>query len=293
MKTREGMTLMEMLVVIAIIGVLFAMLVPAVQRVRDVGYRVQCSNNLKQLGSALHQYHIEHKRFPAGVTDFNGSNPYPGLSWLGRLLPNLEQQGLWRITADAFQQSKSPFIDPPHVGLATVLPIIICPADGRIDTPHLNKGGWHYSAYTSYLGVEGKNDVARDGMLFLNSQVRLEEVTDGTSNTLMAGERPPSADLDFGWWYTGGGQRQTGSLDMVLGVQEFNLGGGPSCPPGPYEFGPGSFGNQCDMFHFWSPHFGGAHFLMVDGSVHFFSYSAVSVMPALSTRAGGEVFVFP
>ncbi|HEV2947513.1 MAG TPA: H-X9-DG-CTERM domain-containing protein [Gemmataceae bacterium] len=65
------------------------------------------------------------------------------------------------------------------------------------------------------------------------------------------------------------------------------------CPPGPYEFGPGKVDNQCDVFHYWSLHRGGANFLMVDGSVHFIHYSAAPLMPALATRSGREVVSLP
>ena len=106
----------------------------------------------------------------------------------------------------------------------------------------------------------------------------------------MAGERPPSADFQFGWWYAGAGQRFTGSADMILGVEEENilLVTAGSCAPGVYKFGPGSLANQCDMFHFWSPHTGGANWVFADGSVHFIPYSADSVLPALATYAGKE-----
>jgi prepilin-type processing-associated H-X9-DG protein len=123
----------------------------------------------------------------------------------------------------------------------------------------------------------------------------MADISDGTSQTLFAGERPPSADFQFGWWYAGAGQLFTGSADMVLGVHERNvlplsIGYAYGCPPGPYSFGPGRMSNQCDMFHFWSPHNGGgANFLFADGSVHFLSYSAAPILPALATRSGGEV----
>ncbi len=140
------------------------------------------------------------------------------------------------------------------------------------------------------LGVSGKDYSTLDGLLFRDSRIRLTDIKDGASNTLMVGERPPSADFQFGWWYAGAGQKFTGSADMILGVEEQNIltVTAGSCPPGTYKFAPGSFNNQCDMFHFWSPHSGGAHFLMADGSVHFLSYSAAPILPALASRAGGE-----
>src|SRR5207244_2898670 len=143
-------------------------------------------------------------------------------------------------------------------------------------------------------GVEGTNQTTKDGVLFLDSRVRLEDVKDGTSHTLMVGERPPSADLVFGWWYAGWGQSKDGSGDMVLGVRERYVSDlAPGCPRGPYAYGPGKVNNQCDTFHFWSTHIGGAHFLFADGSVHFLLYSAAPLLPALATRAGGESVTVP
>jgi prepilin-type processing-associated H-X9-DG protein len=123
----------------------------------------------------------------------------------------------------------------------------------------------------------------------------LTDISDGTSNTLMVGERPPSPDEAAGWWYAGWGQGKEGSADMVLGVQEqyssqFYV---VDCPPGPYQFGAGSLKNPCDMFHFWSLHPGGTNFLMADGSVHFLHYDAAPLMPALATRNGREIVSLP
>jgi prepilin-type processing-associated H-X9-DG protein len=113
---------------------------------------------------------------------------------------------------------------------------------------------------------------------------------------VMLGERPPSADLQFGWWYAGVGQLGTGSADLVLGVREQNkrpIRTGSPCGPGAYPYEPGRFDDPCSMFHFWSPHTGGANFACVDGSVHFLSYAANPIMPALASRAGGETAMLP
>ena len=136
------------------------------------------------------------------------------------------------------------------------------------------------------MGVDSKS---RDGVLYLNSATRIAEITDGTSNTLLVGERPPSTDLIFGWWFAGYGQDGTGSCDVVLGAAEKNVYG-YGCPAGPYTFAPGNPNNQCDQFHYWSNHTGGANFLLGDASVRFLSYSAGAVvLPLMATRSGGEV----
>jgi prepilin-type N-terminal cleavage/methylation domain-containing protein/prepilin-type processing-associated H-X9-DG protein len=135
-----------------------------------------------------------------------------------------------------------------------------------------------------------------------NRGVRATQVIDGLSNTLMVGERPPSTDLVFGWWFAGAGFDAGGASDVTMGVREIappeltgydGTGGLPSCPRGPYNFRPGTMSEQCDQFHFWSFHSGGSNFLLGDGSVRFLTYGADSVLPAMSTRDGGEVFQYP
>lgn len=284
--SHRGFTLIELLVVIGILAVLVGLIVPAVQRVRASAARLQCQNKLRQIGLGLHSYHDTRGSLPPGVGGDNSS--YPSMSWLTRILPYVEQGDLWTRAVEAYGIDANFVNDPPHPR-TTVVALYGCPADLRTSQVGLSRG--LRVAFTSYLGVEGRNQTRRDGCLFLDSSVRLTDITDGTSNTLLVGERPPSADGWFGWWYAGGGQSPgDGSGDMVLGVRERNVALTNSCPPGPSAFGPGRFDDQCDMLHFWSPHLGGgANFLFADASVHFLPYSAAPIMSALSTRSGGEV----
>jgi prepilin-type N-terminal cleavage/methylation domain-containing protein/prepilin-type processing-associated H-X9-DG protein len=288
-RRQRGFSLVELLVVIAITSTVLALTLAGVQRVRSTAARAECTNHLRQLGLALHQYHDAQRMLPPGVGYRGGKDPYPFMSWNARLLPYLEQDNLWRLTQQAYAQDRRFLHNPPHIGLVTVIPVFSCPADSRT----LRRG--KYAAFTAYLGVEGEDRLSQDGMLFLDSAIRIADVTDGTSNTLMVGERPPSADEALGWWYAGEGQAKDGSGDMVLGVREYNTGSpwGRGCPYGPYAFRAGRVSNQCDAFHFWSLHPGGAHFLFADGSVHFLSYSVDSLLPALSSRAGGEAVNLP
>lgn len=286
---RNGMTLVELLVVIGIIAMLLALLFPAVQRVRDAAHRAHCSNNLRQMGVALHAYHQAHHSLPPGVTSERPAEPFPRLSWLGCILPYIEQGPLWQQTEDAYRKERDPFVNPPHLGLANVIRIFTCPVDPRTHTVRVTHGERRVGL-TSYLGVSGIDLYSRDGVLFLDSQIRIGDISDGTSNTVVVGERPPSPDFWYGWWYAGDGQALTGSGDMVLGVRERSIGWEHAwfCDPGPYHFGPGRIDEQCDLFHFWSLHVGGAHFLFADASVRFLRYSADSVLPALGTRSGNE-----
>jgi prepilin-type N-terminal cleavage/methylation domain-containing protein len=288
---RSAFTLIELLVVIAIIAILIGLLIPAVQRVRDAGLRAQCANHLRQLGLAFHQYHLTHRTLPAGCSYRDGKDPYPHLSWCARLLPYLEQERLWDETNRAFQKDKNFLHNPPHTALSTVLPILLCPSESRSLRP-----ARPIAALLSYPGNGGIDFEKRDGVLFIDSQVRLTDITDGTSYTLLVGERPPSGTMQFGWWYAGWGQNKDGSADMVLGVREIaRLTYTPDvhCPAGPYQFGPGRMDNECDAFHFWSLHPGGAHFLIADGSVRFLNYSSAHILPALATRARGDVISLP
>ena len=286
-KSPAGFTLLELLVVLGIIAVLVALLLPAVQRAREMAGRAQCGNNLHQIALALQSYHDAAAVYPPGTSV--RSFPYRYMSWQTRILPYLEQGPLWSRAMSDFQVNRN-FAHPPHVGLQTVLPIYICPSDGReygTTTP-----GNVTAAFTHYQGVSGIN--ANEGILFVDSRIRLADVRDGTTQTLIVGERPPSDDNFFGWWYAGVGQRFDGCADAYLGVRQTNYTYRlPNCPRGPYHFVAGGAPDSCDALHYWSQHPGGANFVFADGSLHFLLYSADDILPALSTRAGGEVVSVP
>ena len=289
---RPGLSLLEVLVVIVTLSILLALTLCAVQKARDAASRASCANNLRQLGLALHQYHQSLSVFPPGISHpnlpdsrYGPPDKFPLMRWHGRLLPYLEQEGLWQQTVNAYEVDSYSLNDPPHTGRTVWVPVFICPADGRRTspgTPPVQTG-----ATTSYVGVAGVNFLRHDGVLYLDSHVRFADVTDGSSNTLMAGERPPDLYLEFGRWYPGWNHWMTAT--STLGVAEVGVEDWiTDCPYGPYQFGPGSLRDRCSTFHYWSMHTGGTNFLFVDGSVKFLPYSAAAMLPALATRAGGE-----
>ncbi len=269
---------------------LTALVLPAIQRVRDSSNRTNCKNNLRQIGLALHHYHDAERVLPPGVR--RDPDPYPYLAWLGRLLPYLEREALWKQAQADYARERWFWVPPRHVDGAVVVPLFICPADGR--TQGVAEPEHVLAAFTHYLGVAGEAGGRRDGVLYLDSHVRLVDISDGTSNTLMVGERPPSGDNHWGWWYAGIGQEYDGDADMVLGVLDYRTTyKTPTCPPGPYRFGPAYVDDPCAIFHFWSRHGSGAHFMLADGSVHFLNYAAEPLLPALATRQGGEAASLP
>jgi prepilin-type N-terminal cleavage/methylation domain-containing protein/prepilin-type processing-associated H-X9-DG protein len=290
---RSGFTLIELLVVIAIIAVLLGLIFSAVQKARVAADKAYCVNNLKQIGIALHSYNSVKGTFPPGLTT---TQPFM-FTWMGWILPYEEQNNVWSQSQRAFQNGAGSWSSPPHPG-NLVMRIYSCPGDKRV--LQAEYVGWGLTlALTSYLGVNGTNLHTHDGMLYADSRIRTVDVTDGLSNTLMAGERPPAADLQVGWWYSDCGQwgamSDFGSTGPHLGVNELNNGmlgstspAGQACPPGPYSYGPGQLTNDCDTYHFWSLHPNGSNFLFADGSVRFIPYSAASILPAMATRAGGE-----
>lgn len=294
LRNRPAFTLVELLVVIAIIAVMLGLLLPAVQKVREAAAKISCSNNLKQIGLGLHAYHDVNERMPPGVTPREPSVSYAYMTWLTRLLPYLEQEPLWQQARSEYDRWPHPFVGGFHTSGRVQIRLFTCPSDGRLSGPQRTHNE-RVVGLTSYVGVLGRDYMQPTGVLFAKSSVRLTYITDGTSQTLAVGERPPSADFWYGWWYAGVGQHRTGSGDMLLGVEEINDRSryAAHCERGPYRFSRGSVSEQCDLFHYWSLHSGGGKFVFADGSVRFLRYEASDQMPALASRSGGEVVSLP
>ena len=222
---RFGFTLIELLVVIAIIGILIGLLLPAVQKVREAANRTKCTNNLKQIGLALHNFHGTFGAFPAGYYPSGqpaATNMFTYTGWQLQLLPYLEQQAMWDQSCGWLAANPSNIDTNAYPACGYVLSIYICPSNTR-PTICL-QGGVNYEL-TSYLGCSGTsttNPISGDGVLYPNSSVTFETITDGTSNTIAVGERPASGDLNLGWGFApygtgyGDGETLLGSADVAL-----------------------------------------------------------------------------
>jgi prepilin-type N-terminal cleavage/methylation domain-containing protein/prepilin-type processing-associated H-X9-DG protein len=290
-----GFSLVELLVVIAIIGLLLAVTIPAVQNARAAARRLACSNSLRQVALAAQTYQSARQVYPPGVASFSVlAAQMPRSSFLVHLLPYVEQTSMFDQARRDWAASPNPF--SLHVGLQRVVPLYQCPSDPRSGAPQWTHEG-RLVGLTSYVGNAGTNYTTRDGVLFLDSKTRPSQIRDGLSNTLLVGERPPAADGWYGWWYAGVGQQGSGSPDMLLGALELNQHttyDSAACAEGPYAFGPGKIDQQCNLFHYWSMHSGGANFALCDGSVRFLSYDiGPEILPALATAKAGETVAVP
>jgi prepilin-type N-terminal cleavage/methylation domain-containing protein len=209
-KTRKsrrlGFTLVELLVVIAIIGVLIALLLPAVQAARETARRAQCKNNLKQIGLALLNYESAHRTFPAGfisqAAQLNGIGTGPGWSWGAQIFPYLEES---TMQVDLKRAITDPFHDAVRI---MTLPVFRCPSDAAEDSTFVvrDDGGVELTrvAFANYVGVAGTFEVSEapdtgTGVLFRNHGVRMKDVTDGMSHTIMVAERASRQSPQTTW----------------------------------------------------------------------------------------------
>jgi prepilin-type processing-associated H-X9-DG protein/prepilin-type N-terminal cleavage/methylation domain-containing protein len=322
---RTGFTVIELLVVLAIIAIVIGLLLPAVQRVREAAARISCRNNLRQLGLAAHNYHDSFHRLPPGVNlspTPRGANPAippapvvgQAFSFFEALLPYVEQDNVSRqlkfTSPNSFNHSNwnSQFnpgnCDTPASPGAITIKAFLCPSDiGRqqttFDYSPSNTGPItpFYFGANSYGGNAGRASfpltaMTQDGVFYLNSSVTLPAITDGTSNTLMFGERKrwdPTFDRlcnDSFANFSGWAWADRGSFALLFGAAvPINW----LIPPGT-QSDPGSVFEYLRFNAYGSFHPGGANFCFADGSVRFLGDNmALGVLQALSTRASGEV----
>ncbi|HVV99080.1 MAG TPA: DUF1559 domain-containing protein [Planctomycetaceae bacterium] len=253
----RGFTLIELLVVIAIIAVLIALLLPAVQQAREAARRTQCKNNLMQIGLALLNYDMAHSTLPPGSVNPDGPiksvpNGYH-MGWIVQTLPYLDQRNIYRhmdFTVSVYDPKNS-------AATAMHIPVLRCPSDpfgpGKVGMS--NYAGCHND-------TEAPIDVDNNGVLFLNSRIRSEDIGDGTTQTILVGERRGEMD-DLGWASgTRATLRNTGATPNIT----------PAIIPGPNPVPPPPAApTPLVVGSFSSAHVGGAQFAFCDGSVRFLS----------------------
>jgi prepilin-type N-terminal cleavage/methylation domain-containing protein len=281
-RRRRGFTLIELLVVIAIIAVLVALLLPAVQQAREAARRTQCKNNLVQIGLALHNYEMAHECLPPGSVNPNRPirNEPVGyhVGWIVQILPQLDQLN----TYDRFKFAVGVYAQVNDAPRGVRISTLLCQSNSAVS------GSFGGSAWvTTYAGchhdAEAPIDVDNNGVLFLNSNIRYRDIRDGASNTIFVGEH---ADVDPLGWASGtrATLRNTGTTPATTGWTQGKY------PNPAVEGAKGADAAILAVGGFSSPHTGGAHFLIGDGSVRFISANVnPSIFTGLGNRAGGEL----
>lgn len=293
-RQRAAFTLVELLVVIAIIGILVGLLLPAVQAAREAARRMQCSNHMRQLGIAVHNYESAYKQLPAGWID-NFQSGEPGWGWCAALLPFMEASNLYN-QIDFRIAIEEPIHDQVRI---TVLPTLICPSDPGENLFEIAEGDGHghghpitsgpnmfvriddegdrlfMMAKSNYVGMFGTFELEDapyngNGMFAGNSRIKFRDITDGLSNTLMIGER--GSRLGFSIWH-GNIPEAAEPHARILGVADH----APNDPVGHFE-------------DFSSFHTGGVNFMRADASVSFLPENIDELTyQAMATRNNGEV----
>lgn len=323
-RKRSAFTLVELLVVIAIIGILIGMLLPAVQQVREAARRIDCANKMRQMTLAMLNYESAHMHFPEGlksrdltIHDPNSAIFQHGLNWSCIILPFLEEESQFTIISDLSDRLRQPrwWGGSPWTDHAKqVFPVFLCPSDvmGEVNTVRANDHS--KSNYVGVLGPRLDRDLNQitdysqftlnqtgsvsthaerfalnfPGILYSNSNVKMGEITDGTSNTLIIGERDGAPmGVDSGGTNrirgaaTWCGANRAGWLNQCLG---------PTSSDPRFTINSTVVGNTERWYAFTSQHPAGCNFGRADGSVEFVSETiSGDVYEAMGTKGGGEV----
>lgn len=292
MIRRDAFTLVELLVVIAIIGILIGLLLPAVQQVREAARRIQCSNNIRQVGLAVMNYEGAHEQYPPGwITTDGAPISEPGWGWSALILPFMEGQNIFNLI-----DINVAIDDPIHANaIQNVVPTFLCPSETGPKVVNLNVPIEHdhdndslraphekeerppelWASRSNYSGVFGSieienNPVAGNGAFFGNSKVRFADIMDGTSHTFIIGERAGKLG-PISW--VGVVPDLASPISRIVGSADH----APNDREGHFE-------------DFRSYHPGGINVALADGSAHFISNTIdVTVFQALATIRGGEV----
>jgi prepilin-type N-terminal cleavage/methylation domain-containing protein len=312
---RRGFTLIELLVVIAIIAVLIGLLLPAVQKVREASARTQCGNNLKQIGIALHNYHSVNALFPPGQWNHFYTNQFPWCRgcWVQPLLPFLEQDNLYQNYANG---------GPSQLGATnvsggwallqtrkdTIIKTLICPSDPNspkthtIDTNVVSDGTTaQQGLHVNYVVCSGSTlyglGTNLNGIFYVQSQTRMTDIKDGTSNTLMASEICVSPDVthnDLRGRYCNSWEGNSWFSTIYppnTSVPDAQNYQGQSIPQAPQtNSGTSNSATNSAFLAARSYHSQLVNGLLADGSVRSISNNVnAGVYQALGSRAGGEV----
>jgi len=318
-RSKSGFTLVELLVVIAIIGILIGMLLPAVQQVREAARRIQCGNQMRQWALALHNYESARMTFPPGLnlavvegatdgsfrptnTLADGAQPSPPplegqfTNWIMATFPFMEQNNLSDQLDFSRSEQNGNALGEQDAISTTVVDSLICPSD--VDDQVVNSFRNFWFGVNSYFGVGGEavhfiRKSTEDGILYQNSSIGFGDISDGSSNTLLIGERFSQDDewQDFGNFRGWAWASWNASQDVLIGAME----------PINFQLEPGIGGSNLDpgfddrdrkLNSMGSGHPGGANAAVADGSVQFLtnqSTASLEVLVSLVVRNDGEV----
>jgi prepilin-type N-terminal cleavage/methylation domain-containing protein/prepilin-type processing-associated H-X9-DG protein len=318
MRRRTGFTLIELLVVIAIVAILIGLLLPAVQKVRAAAARVSCQNNLKQIGLAMHGFHDTRGKFPPAYSWLAPGSPppppqpridprplrahdmppphlyiepnWPGWGWAAHILTFVEQDAIFK-QIDFSQSTVGPW-----VAAVRVIPLAVytCPADQQtgvytvltdLNKPLVDAATISYAACYGTAGYMNQVPDGGDGVLYRSSATQIKDVSDGTSSTLMVGER--GAFFAQAPWV---GVLAAGTIRTTPGAPVYKSVIHPASSMAMARIGVKTLNDPySEPYDFFSPHERVVNFLFVDGSVHGLASTVdLDTLRALATRAGNE-----